>query len=242
MRQQQQITKYGAFNEAIVRRELRNSIQTVVLAFDNSRLVIDGPTSMMNQQHTLQQKMFQTFQIGSQTVRVNVPAVISQLMSGDFAPNRINEKTVMVNATAMIRKIEFDAVRRSQYSWQQKLVECGRSKEEITKFLWIIEKVLPDMDNVGDVLDEVLIDWSPRKIDDMLGLIFDAISNYEQTTAMKQFVEGMSALCLVMENLSISADDSTREIINFNIILLPYTLYTYRFDYHKICSASFNGH
>lgn len=219
VRQQKEITKYDAFNKAIVSRELRNSMQTVVFAFGNNRLVIDVPTFLANQQHMLQQNVFQTVQVGSQSVRVNVPGAIYQLLSGDLGPYRMNENTLMVDATAMI---DFVAVNRTQNSWQQKLVECGRSNQEINKFRWVIGKLFPDIDNVGGVLDEVLMNWTKEQLDGLLGKVLTIISNQEQKV--------LHDICLAFEKLFIADDELLASSFETTQLKFQEYLHKYRPD------------
>lgn len=95
----QQISRFGTFNEVIIDRQLNNSIQTVFVEFGNNRLIIDIPTIT---QHLLQHGHLQTIQIGKRTLHINLPVALNYLLSANFPMHPINEHTILVDATALI--------------------------------------------------------------------------------------------------------------------------------------------
>lgn len=61
--QEQQIAKYGAFNEVTLNRKSYNSNQIVLVVQGNNRIIVGMSTFMMYQQLMLQQNAFETVQI-----------------------------------------------------------------------------------------------------------------------------------------------------------------------------------
>lgn len=124
--------------------------------------------------------------------------------------------------------------------WQQKLIQCGWSNEQIAKFCLGIESVFPNIDYIGQILNEIFINWSQKELDDLFALVIGLLSNHEQEGCQGDGSnEGISDLYLAMRNCFISADDSSCKLINSNLILLSIVLILNRSNYNKICSASF---
>lgn len=168
----QQISHFGAFNEVVVNRELTSSIQNVLINFGNSRIIIDLPTVM------LQQDVYQNIQIGERTLSVNMPIAISHLLSGDFPIHRIDEQTIAVDAEAMIK--DFPIPESSTKSWEREHIQHDFSEQGII-FL-VLESLFPNVENVTEIIKEIFDDWSVKEVEEVFELIRGMLFNHEETT------------------------------------------------------------